>query len=216
MCKSNFLEDINKLYVHQEFHPRHPIVSLTYWLLFCVSLSACHQTTLSPEHLPPEVFKLAASGTPLSVEISVVSDLEQGGTQFALLAFPFGSVSIPDPQLYLEQILYRELALAGFRPHFHANSAGPLHLQVELKSLRSTAYDLVFMRRIRASTELSFTLAGDSGAKIVSFDTFESESEYRKYGFEQDLRIVLNKAVRKALSPLLNTLSRFRKRELVL
>ncbi len=212
MCKSNFFEDINKLHVQQQPHSRLPLASLACRLVFCLFLSACHQTTLSPESLPPEVFKLAATGTPLSVEISTESDLEQGGTQFALLALPFGSVSISNPQLYLEQILYRELALAGFRPHLHPNSPEPLHLQLELKSLRSTAYDLIFMRKVIASAELSFTLAGDSGAKVVSFDSFESESEYRKYGFEQDLRIVLNKAVRKALRPLINTLSRFREK----
>ncbi|MCB0333856.1 MAG: hypothetical protein KDD55_10190 [Bdellovibrionales bacterium] len=179
--------------------------------MLCLLLFGCHHTTLSPDLLPPEAFRLASSGTPLSVELVSSDELRVGGTQYALLLLPFGSVSLTEPELYVEQVLYRELALAGFRPDFHRQTQLPLDLKVEIEQLRSTAYDFIFVRKIVASAKLSFTLSGDSGTTVLSFDSFESESEYRKYGFEQDLRIVLNRAIQKAFSPLVQSLSRFRK-----
>src|SRR5687767_6798270 len=74
-------------------------------LLLILFSCACSRTVLRPRPLPPEVWSLvAASRAPIELEVEAapgLKDLSRHGTQFLLVAIPFGEVEVEQPLVWL-------------------------------------------------------------------------------------------------------------------
>lgn len=125
----------------------------------------CAHTRIPPHPLQVEAVRVAGlNQRTLRYHVDCEID-EIVGHQYLLIAFPFGRISLENPSKHLAHAIFRELAIAGFRPREAGISEADLIVRCDDLSL--TAYDFLFFRRIIAALDLTITRkegpnAGDS------------------------------------------------------
>lgn len=177
------------------------------YLMFALALSGCMRTVIKVDPITEDVFRLAALGED-EIGLSVTAPgLGSLGSQYLLIALPFGDVELKEPTKFVEETIYRELALRGFRPITdiaELNDEVPL-LSVEIKEISVNAYDFLATRKVAANVSITGTLLRNG--EPVDRTTKSAEfSEFREDGFEPRLRRALTKAATKATKDLLDEL----------
>jgi len=123
------------------------------------------------------------------------------GHQYLFVGIPFGSVYLQDAAVSIYQHALINLALRGYKVHPPRDAAPELRLT--LSDFESTAYDLLFVRRVRASAtlELAFRRRPDRTLVLVCHAT-GSSSEFSRFGFTAELTRQAERALQNALNQL--------------
>ena len=168
-------------------------------LLLCFSwLVGCTNTVLNPACDLTGARKLSAlSSRTVQLIVHAPESPHALGHQFLLVGIPFGSVSLEDPARTVFERAYQELALRGWR--IRESDSAPATLDLWVKELEATAYDLIVTRSLRAVAVLSLHVHGPDGRTIKSCETADRASEYARFGFAPQLTHVLERAIDKAL-----------------
>lgn len=177
-----------------------PIVAL-------VLLNGCAHTVFFGRPLDTTTFALAAGADrPIHLSTCPVEDRLALGHQYLFVVLPFGSLTLGNPGTYLQRRAYAGMSLAGLRPLTDKRQAndGP-QLEVCIKDVSVTAYDLIFVRRATASVELTLTLVNNGISTTVT--TAASNKMYVKFAFKDRLESMLDKAVDAAFEKGLRELS---------
>jgi hypothetical protein len=171
-------------------------------ILFLINglVSGCVSTELPFAPLEPAVVRLATVAEHgVNLRVTVNTSPLRLGHQYLFLAIPFGSISLPHPSTVLTDALYRELAVAGIRAVPDGNEAGLPTLTVSVRDLSTSAYDLLFVRRVTASAELSAILTtSEAGSSPLGFDTSGESSSFERFGFKPQLEAALGGALAEA------------------
>ncbi|RMG39672.1 MAG: hypothetical protein D6719_12815 [Candidatus Dadabacteria bacterium] len=178
-------------------------------ITFALLLCGCTTGSISPAPLPEAVLKLASSSQrPIGLSVKTDINRDIRAYQYAFIVVPLGAVALPSPVEYVSSVLYRELALSGYRPiTYPAELASgrnfPL-LEVNVEELNISGFDLFVTRRVRATVKLSGKLINREGNIIRSAYSQSVISLYRRYAFKPELEGALMRAVNQAASDLLS------------
>ena len=158
-------------------------------------LGGCSATPLMRPSLEPAVFELAARN-PLPLRVAVYSAApEMVGYQYLLVVFPLGRVEVPAPAEYLRGALYHALVEQGVRPLAEDAESGGASLTVVISSIRVSAFDFLFTRRVRARIELEAAIRNSSGTLLWHESRTGPSAELRRYGFKNELTAALDDAI---------------------
>ncbi len=172
----------------------HRFFPLLLALSLVAAMSSCAHTRLSARIIPPEAERLAAvNNKALRYHVDCAVD-EIVGHQYLLVAFPFGRVSLEDPKKHLIQAIFKELAIAGYKPR--ESDALRADLVVNCTDLSLSAYDFLFFRRISANVELQVT--DNRSGMIVPRAVRGSSGAFKAFGFYQQLEHVWSEALNDA------------------
>jgi len=170
-------------------------------LLHLLLLCSCAQTALKPLSVDPGLIRLSnLNHKPLSLLVTNhISDKSAAvGHQFLLFALPLGSVQIPDPGADLYNKAYESLSLAGYK--ISSDQGLYPRLSLSLKSISLSAYDLFFTRRVHAAVSTLVTLQQAADLPALEAELSCSESEFRQYGFEAELKKVYEACLSQSLN----------------
>lgn len=163
--------------------------------------AGCVSTVVRPPPTLQGVKRLAESGyRPLALSVAAEGVSGTAGHQFLLFVLPFGKISVPEAEQWVYDAAYLELAKRGYRPLPKTSATRSLpELRLGLEALDLSAYDLLIMRRLHCRVRLAATLYGVDGAPLRHYSTESSESSFKRYGFEPQLKEILGRALDGAL-----------------
>jgi hypothetical protein len=156
-------------------------VTLLFLLILSVILSGCVTATISPpQTLVRDTIPIALTSDYPTVTVHHVSGKHRAGTLYAFLVLPVGSIVFLDPKIGLEDSVTRAIVKA---PPLGLDS-----IEISVKSVEMTAYDLIFTRRIRCSIEGAVKVIRTSAkSPRQSFMVSESMTRYRKLAFSAQI-----------------------------
>ena len=173
--------------------------------LLTASLCSCLRTELEVPYQDSAFNKLKnAPGTPIEVEVSSIETIDNSGNQYLLFAIPFGSVTVSNPSLRVQQSLERNLATRGYSFNQHTQTPrrsrrSKPSIKVSVQELSVTGYDLFLTRNVVARIKLEASLYdSESGRLISQTHTQVKENIYRSQAFKNELNEVIDLAVNKA------------------
>jgi hypothetical protein len=184
------------------------VKTLTYVIkaLLCLAFLGalgCVRTTLNPRNDLTGYLKLnQLSSHPVQLKVIAPDSPITLGHQYLLIAIPFGTVSLLTPKQVIFDKTFAQLTLKGFRVE-GKSSASPL-LEVTLKDLSATAYDLIVTRRVRSLVKISIRMQ-DAALDRQCLGEGRA-AEYRRFGFEPQLTRVMDRALEEALMDAFNCL----------
>jgi hypothetical protein len=180
-------------------------------IVICILLlTGCAITPLSPPEPLPNIEQLASVNTkPIMVSVaSKVSEQDDVGSQYLLIAIPFGRVQMQKPETHVGIELYEQLAIRGFVPILEKVENPQIkHLHVVIERVDVTAYDFILGRRVSATVQLKVGLYTPTLGQFVYVPIQETTGEFRKYGFQQQLEKALRECIHKAVLGGLNALN---------
>ncbi|MCB0311295.1 MAG: hypothetical protein KDD42_08670 [Bdellovibrionales bacterium] len=125
--------------------------------LILACTNGCLSTVIQSELPAAGLVELASgSSRPLKVYVKQTASNYAVGYQYLFFVIPFGVVRTPRLTDDIEQVLFRELSLKGYKPLIVSNEPEDQRtLIVELHEIDVSAYDYLFFRHIVSS--VSFT-----------------------------------------------------------
>jgi hypothetical protein len=150
-------------------------------LILSIIMSGCVTATISPpQTLVRDTIPIVLASDYPTVTVHDVSGKHRAGTLYALLVLPVGSIVFLDPKIGLEDSVTRAIVKA---PPLGVHS-----IEISLKSVEMTAYDLIFTRKIRCSIEGAVkvkTTSAKSPSRTIMIS--ESVTRYRTLAFSPQI-----------------------------
>lgn len=172
------------------------------FLALSIAASGCVTTTIDVRPLHPKVQEVLEYNELRPIALVVRNEADRTlGHQYLFLALPLGTVTHSDVSVALQNALVTELSLSGFRPL----PPGParLTLEVALRQMQLSAYDLLVVRRLYSEVILSAVVRDANGAVLRSASAVSKDSQYRPFGFKKELSSLFDKVLREGVSNLI-------------
>lgn len=183
------------------------------------------QTRIEATRIAPQLIIAASANQPVVTLVLCDTVPERVvGHQFLLVIVPFGSVMLNAPNEQLYHSLFEELTLAGYRPRrgfspilnssaiykagARRQTTSHYQLQVRVERLQLSAYDLLFIRRLKADIELSFDLYDSSGHFRGAWNSKGQRTLWHRFGFNKQLTWLLQQTLRDVASQAAGELTR--------
>ena len=171
-------------------------------------LIGCLSTKLTPGKIQEESERLASlAGKEVFLEVSTDNVKGVAGHQYLFFFIPFGEVSTPHIAQSTGAAFYEALALKGVRalPQLRAQINT---VRVAVLSLRITAYDFFFFRRVVCSLEIEGSLIDVDGAPRRTWRTVIRQVDTVRFAFRADLERILDEAIEESSTEIVNELFR--------
>lgn len=163
-------------------------------VFFC---SSCTKVVLTAQNTDPAVIQLANSNQkPLYLEISSPKD-SRLGHQYLFFILPFGRIQHKNLTQAVKNKIYGKLALQGYHPvkyiaKKNIKVSSPV-LKIKIYDISLSAYDLFFTRRLSATIKANYCI------NKTCYTIGANYSEFKSFGFQQQLDYVLNKTLNKLI-----------------
>ena len=131
------------------------------------------------------------------------------GHQYLLIAFPFGSVEVKNPQAIVHAAAATKLSLRGYRL-LEAGSTppedSPPTLNIDLTYMQTSAYDFIFFRKIVCMVEMTAVVTAPGGGPLRQWRGSGRSSAFKGVAFAPQLEWMLNRAVDSAMDDVIHNL----------
>ena len=167
------------------------ILKTSLLLLLCV-FSSCMTTQLESKEISTDLERLSyANWNPVCINITGETP-KSLGHQYLMPFIPVGEIVLDKPfKSFLFSSMFKVLSLAHFSPKFSSKSCKDV-LNINIKDVSLTAYDLFFTRRIKGKIKYKLVYTRNGVLYDIKEDAV-TVSHYKKYAFKTELEYVLNK-----------------------
>ena len=177
--------------------------------LICLT-SACTTVYLAPRGINPDTKKLAAlNRQKINVRVTLAKEFKTLGHQYLFLLIPYGQIQHHSVKQLISDAIYRELSISGFSPQIVFEESPkkvssllpqkPL-LEINVKDLSLTAYDLLVTRKVTGRIDLTSKLILAKGeTDYPEIRIQENYSEFKSLPFKIQLERILEKLIIKTM-----------------